>query len=475
MTDTPTLILEDVEFFERDVPFRMPFRFGVVTLTAAPQTFVRVRIRTADGREGRGVAAEMLAPKWFDKSADLTNEDNFDQLRRALAIATRTYLKQSDPQTAFGLHAACADRHASDCAAVGLPPLVASFGTALLDRAILDALLRLHGVSVFDGAQANLFGLDGRLTPELDGFDFDAFLSGRRAAGQIALRHTVGMVDPITDADVTEDSRVGDGLPETLEQVIDTYGVTHFKLKVGGDMAADIDRLTAIAGVLDRLPAYAATLDGNEQYADVDGILALWRRIGETPALQRLAESVLFIEQPISRQVALSSDITPLARVKPVEIDESDGDLDAFVQARALGYTGISSKSCKGFYRSLLNRARCDHWNAAEGAERFFMSAEDLTTQAGIGVQEDLALVSLIGCTHVERNGHHYVRGFTGASQKEQEAFLQAHPDLYHRPSDTVVLKITDGQLSVASLDTPGLGSGAMPDFAALTSCDYAT
>jgi hypothetical protein len=42
------------------------------------------------------------------------------------------------------------------------------------------------------------------------------------------------------------------------------------------------------------------------------------------------------------------------------------------------------------------------------------MSAEDLTTQAGLAVQQDLALVNLIGLTHVERNGHHYVNGFAG-------------------------------------------------------------
>ena len=39
------------------------------------------------------------------------------------------------------------------------------------------------------------------------------------------------------------------------------------------------------------------------------------------------------------------------------------------------------------------------------------MSAEDLTTQAGLSVQQDLALVNLLGITHVERNGHHYVNG----------------------------------------------------------------
>ena len=77
--------------------------------------------------------------------------------------------------------------------------------------------------------------------------------------------------------------------------------------------------------------------------------------------------------------------------------------------ARALGYAAISSKSCKGFYAALLDRARVARRNADGG--RFFMSAEDLTTQAGLSVQQDLALATLIGCEHVERNGHHYVDG----------------------------------------------------------------
>ena len=76
-----------VEILERPVRLRMPFRFGVVTLTAAPQAFVRVRVRLDDGREGWGAGAEILAPKWFDKNLALSNEDNFDQLRLALALA----------------------------------------------------------------------------------------------------------------------------------------------------------------------------------------------------------------------------------------------------------------------------------------------------------------------------------------------------------------------------------------------------
>ena len=42
-------------------------------------------------------------------------------------------------------------------------------------------------------------------------------------------------MDPITAADVK--LPVGDGLPESLEEVIHRYGHRWFKLKVGGDIA----------------------------------------------------------------------------------------------------------------------------------------------------------------------------------------------------------------------------------------------
>ena len=37
-------------------------------------------------------------------------------------------------------------------------------------------------------------------------------------------------------------------------------------------------------------------------------------------------------------------------------VDESDDALDAFVRARAKGYRGVSSKTCKGIYKSLDQR-----------------------------------------------------------------------------------------------------------------------
>ena len=55
-----------------------------MTLREAPQIFVTVRVAVDGGGEAEGMAAEMLAPKWFDKNPDLSNEDNFQQLRDAL-------------------------------------------------------------------------------------------------------------------------------------------------------------------------------------------------------------------------------------------------------------------------------------------------------------------------------------------------------------------------------------------------------
>ena len=459
------LSLIATDFFERPVKLRLPFRFGVVTLREAPQVFVRARVRLADGREGEGVSADILAPKWFDKSANLSNEDNFDQLRVSLAMA-RTALLAAGSNTPFGLSAAIDGPHHDACATVGLNGLVASFGLALLDRAIIDALGRLEGASVFSLVRDNRLGLDAITATDLKGFDFGKLLAGLAPAPSIHARHTVGLVDALTRAET--DQRVNDGLPESLEEVVATYGHRYYKLKVAGQIEADIERLAGIAAVIDRGQPYQATLDGNEQYHDIAEVTALWRRIGEEPRLARLKSSIIFIEQPIARDRALSAPVKALSDEVPIEIDESDADVETFPRARALGYRGISSKSCKGFYRALINRARIEKWNGEEGG-RYFMSAEDLTTQAGVAVQQDLALATLIGATHVERNGHHYVDGMTRVSQAEQAAFLAAHPDLYHRAGDNVRVTIRDGAIAIGSLDTPGLAVGSMPDFSAMT------
>jgi hypothetical protein len=350
------------------------------------------------------------------------------------------------------------------CGDIGLNPLIAQYGPALIDRAIIDAACRGAGVSFYEAMQANLCGIaPAELAAGSRRLRCGRVSRSARPRDHIHARHTVGMVDPLTDADIPAGKRVGDGLPETLEEVIDAYGHTYFKLKVGGDLTADLDRLVAIARVIDsRCDSYRVTLDGNEQYGDVEGIVELWEAMALDQRLAKLQSSVLFIEQPIGRGRALDLDVGPLAGRRPVIIDESDSAYDVFVKARALGYRGISSKTCKGVYRSLINAMRCAAWNA-EGGGEYFMSGEDLTTQAGLSVQQDLALVALLGLDHVERNGHHYVRGMEGVPESEQQDFLRAHGDLYRDFRGVTSLRIDGGQLAIGSLASPGFASAAMP------------
>jgi hypothetical protein len=461
----PRVKVLGVEGFEQPFRLRLPFRFGVITVTEGLQAFLRVHLRLDDGREGFGYSAEMLAAKWFDKDPALSDAQNQDQLRRAIELAAAAY-KEAPPSTPFDLFA---DNYRYQIRAgreLGLPPLVASFGNALVDRAVLDAVCRLVGVSFWTAMRSNLAGMVPHpVIADLGDFDFGAFLSGLAPSHSIEARHTVGLVDPITAGDQDTGDRVNDGLPETLEEVVRRYGQRCFKLKVSGDLRADIARLTRIASVLDGIAGpLHVTLDGNEQYDDVDSVVELWSAMEAEPALHKVCAATLFIEQPIKRKAALSRSIAALARLRPVIIDESDGEMESFVRARSLGYGGVSSKDCKGFYKSLVNLARCRTWNAQDDEGAFFLSGEDLTTQAGLAVQQDLALVALLGLADVERNGHHFIDGFAGRPQGEALAFLQAHPDLYAEDDGRVRLRIERGRLALGSLECPGFGSSVVPD-----------
>ncbi|WP_375411956.1 hypothetical protein [uncultured Bradyrhizobium sp.] len=447
------LALRDVSFFERPVPFVRPFRFGAVTVNASTQIFVRVEIEVEGRGTSVGAAAELLAPKWFDKRAHLSSEQTAAELRRSLLIARDLYLARNGLETAFGLHATRIAAQVSACAKEDIPPLAAGYGPAEIDKAVLDALLRSLGLDFFHGTAANVAGIDASLTPDLDNDDITKFLAARRRLDRVAVRHTVGLDDRI-------DGKGGVADPAG------NSGARYFKLKLGGDPPADAARLIRIGKALETLPYdYRVTLDANEQYADITALGALVGSLDHDSALKPIAARLLYIEQPMPRDITMHSPLGTLTR-RDFIIDEADDSYDAFPAARALGYRGISSKSCKGIYKSMVNAARAEKWSA--GGDKYFITGEDLTCQAGLAVQQDLALGACIGVTHAERNGHHYVDGFADTPANEARAFLSAHPDLYVRDGDTVRLSVHDGDLLTESLTVPGFASGVHPDWAAL-------
>jgi hypothetical protein len=447
------IAVRDIAFFERPVRFTRPFRFGAVVIDAAPQAFVRVEIEIEGKGRAVGASAEMLVPKWFDKRPQLSPEQTVAELRRSLEVARGLYLTGSGFETAFGLHARYIAAHIEACAKEDIPPLAAAYGPAEIDKAVLDALLRGAGANFFDGMAGNIAGIDARLTPDLRDHDISAFLAMRRRLERVAVRHTVGLDDQVEGKGGVADAK-------------ENTGARYFKLKLNGDPDADAARLTRIGNELAALPHdYAVTLDANEQYADLAALGALVDRLDRDSALEPIAAKLLYIEQPMPREVFRQSPLGALA-ARDFIIDEADDSYDAFPTARALGYRGISSKSCKGIYKSIVNVTRAAKWSSA--GEKFFVTGEDLTCQAGLAVQQDLALGALIGLVHAERNGHHYVDGFAGAPAAEAEAFRAVHPDLYRDDGHGVRLSIHGGDLLTGSLIATGFATGVHPDWAAL-------
>ena len=446
------LAVRDIALFERPVRFARPFRFGAVVVEAASQVFVRAEIEIEGKGRSVGASAELIVPKWFDKRAHLSPEQTVDELRRSLMIASELYRTGSGFETAFGYHACRVAAQVETCAGEDIPPLAAMFGPAEIDKAILDALLRGSNTSFFEGMVANIAGVDARLSPDLSNDDITRFLGGCRRSERVAIRHTVGLDDKVE----------GEGGVADKDE---NSGARYFKLKLAGNPDADADRLVRIGRELAKLPHdYHVTLDANEQYADLGDLRSLVDRLGRDAALAPIASRLLYIEQPMPREVTRASPLNGIAY--DFIIDEADDSYGAFVAARALGYRGISSKSCKGIYKSVINAIRAAKWST-EG-EKFFVTGEDLTCQAGLAVQQDLALGALIGVTHAERNGHHYVDGFGDTLPDEANAFLAAHPDLYVAADSKVRLQIHDGDLLTGSLTAPGFAAGVHPHWPAM-------
>lgn len=452
----PRMRLLEIDLFEREMPFLHPFRFGDVTVRSAPQAFVRVVAEVESVGVSEGVTAEMMMPRWFDRRPYRTPAGTIDDLRASLRAARHRYLSSSASDTAFGHHV----RAAAPQGDASWPPLAANYGPAVIDKAILDALFKSLGLGVAEGFRRNVPGLDVRLTPDLGEGQVDAFLRAIDPAPSIALRWTVGLLDD----------------PADLRDAVRRSGLGYLKIKLAGEPDADAERLLVLGAIADEAARpIAISLDANEQY-DRPRLARLVAALESDPALITVRSRLLYLEQPFARDVSLDEPLGEIGTALAVIIDEADDAYDAFPRAMRLGYRGVSSKSCKGLYKALLNAVRARTANEASGrAKQFFVTGEDLTCQAGLAVQQDTALAAILGIAHVERNGHHYVDGFGPASQDEASRFAEAHPDFYRNDDGAWRLDVSDGRLSTASLvDRPGFASGASPDWNDMRSVETA-
>jgi L-alanine-DL-glutamate epimerase-like enolase superfamily enzyme len=415
----------------------MPFKYGIVAVTGFDHLIATFHVEV-DGKPQRGWAADHLAPKWFTKDADRRIEDEILEMQEVIHAAGERAVAAGE----------CASVHElwQRIKANIDENLLNNFGISFVERAVIDAVCRAFNQPFAKVARQGMLGVDGSFLPP-------------RPSDSVIARHTVGMADRLRGR-----GELHDGLPETLEEAIAAYGLTHFKLKLGGDVRADVQRLFDIAAVLDALckDSYACTLDANENYLSAEPLRELWDRLRHEPSLRQFLSRLLFIEQPLRREVALSDEAKQAFAQWPERpamiIDESDATSTSFERALDVGYAGTSHKNCKGIFKGLKN-ARLARERGA------ILSGEDLTTIGPIALTQDLAVQATLGVGHVERNGHHFFRGLSMFAPGLQQQMVRFHPDLYRMHEDgfaTVIIR--DGRISTRSASAAPFGTAVSID-----------
>lgn len=444
---------------------RMAFRYGIATVQEIRHLILCVTV-LVDGVEIQGLSADHLAPRWFVKDPSLTYDQEAELLLNAVRHACTLAEQIARAPTPFDLWWQLYEAQSTWAQGEGVAPLVASFSVSLIERAVVHAFCRARGQSFATALRQNTLGIElGRVHPVLQGSEPRDYLPAYPLQ-QITVRHTVGLSDPLTEGDLSPNDRLNDGLPQSLEECIRTYGLTHFKIKLSGDAQSDHARLRAVAQVLEQYcPTFRFTLDANEMYPDMDTFRAFWEQVQADNSLRAFLQALLFVEQPLHRDEALSErtrqQLSRWHDHPPMIIDESDAELHSLPTALKGGYDGCSVKSCKGIFKGIAHLCLAEHLRRT--GQQVLISGEDLTTVPPVSLQQDLALMANLGIEHIERNGYHYFRGVSMLPQEVQDRLLNAHPDLFARhPQGFVMVKVRRGGLSTKSVVGASFGTDVM-------------
>lgn len=467
--------LESVDLMIRQMPpDRMSFAIGGVAPKRRPRAIVVIRVQVADdrGKSSWGVAADRPSFGWLDKRKSHSPDEMLTRLFELVRASRKVYMREAKFESPFALWANCWPQIMQVAKQMDHESLSASFASALLERAVIDAVCRLSDLTLFESIQRKKLGFSPQqIHPMLGDFPWRRFLP-ERPRTRFHIRHTVGLTDPIDSTDLKRDRRVNDGEPETLQEYVRRDGLRYFKVKISGDPVKDLARLGKIWGQLVRINEPIVTLDGNESYRDIDK----FAKFVETFEREQLGmyQHTLFIEQPLTRAVTLDPStqktIRQISERKPLVIDEADGTTNSFARAFKIGYNGVSHKNCKGFFKSLANFCLCAFLN--EQGKAAFQTGEDLSNMPLVAIQQDFTALGLLKIDHCERNGHHYGFGLSHLSAAEKEQALQIHGDLYIKRGNEAFLNIRGGQIECRSLQTAGFGVAFEPAWDQLAPLD---
>ncbi len=465
-----SLIVKDFSLYRIELTTRMPFKYGIATMTDLPHVILRVAVDTGS-RVTQGWSGDCLPPKWFTKDAEKDPREEIDEMVEVIVNAADIGAGWK-AASLFDLWFQMYEGQMEWGQGGGLPPLLTHFGVSLMERAVVDAVCRADGLPFHELLRRNAFRIDlAKLHPELAGTQPSDYLP-KEPLSRVVCRHTVGLADPIFVEEVEAPENFEDGLPRSLLESVRHYGLRELKVKVSGNIEEDADRLNALAILADEeMPGdFRFSLDGNEQFQSAPEFASAWTRYVELVRVPSFWRRCSFIEQPVHRDQTFNAPMPELpdvdGRPVPVIIDEADGRLEHLPEALSLGYSGASHKNCKGICKGVANRCLLAGRQNASGRS-MLMTGEDLGSIGPVSMVQDLAAQAALGIESVERNGHHYFAGLSQLPAALQQQALKYLPRMYRQSEQGwPALVIEDGWIDPRDANEAPFGFPFQPDIA---------
>jgi L-alanine-DL-glutamate epimerase-like enolase superfamily enzyme len=427
---------------------RMPLKFGNVVMRETPFVHVRATVENLDGDTAEGWGGIFLSDVWAWPDPAVEQATRHHAMMRLVdewARRVADYNVYAHPiDIWWDMHDELrpfSEHLSNNLRLPGAMPHLASLVCASpVDAALHDGFGKVNRINSYNGYGRSYVehDLSRYLGKSFKGAYLSDFLHPMPAS--IEAFHLVGGLDKLTGLEITDEDPK-DGLPVTLEEWILYEHLHCLKVKLRGtDLEWDINRMLDVARVARQeharlgLQGLWFSADTNEQCSCGDYMVDLLRRLGEQdPAL---FEAILYVEQPCHRNLRdYPLDVSKIAALKPVVIDESLMGMKDLELALDLGYSGAALKTCKGHSSALLTAAECTR-------RGIVYTVQDLTNPA-ISLAHSVSLAAhLSPLKGVETNS----RQFFPATN---EALGRVHPGL---------TKLRDGNLDTTTLGGVGLG-----------------
>ncbi len=442
------IAVEEVEIIIEPKQARTPLKFGGVVVESVPFCKIWVCVENGNHEIGEGWGGIFLMDQWGWPDPEIDHTVKREVMERVVEDYVRlvnTHPAHFHPINLFmELEDDLARISRRACEEAGVPEM--PFLNALVcaspvDAAIHDAFGNCNGIDTYDGYGPEFMDdLSHWLGPDFAGEYATQYIRDEYLP-RVPIFHLVGGLDKLT-RDELDDSDPDDGLPNCLADWIDYEGMYCLKVKLrGNDLDWDIERLIAVHDVgreeLDRqgIDELHLTADTNEMCESPEYIVEMLSRIRERSP--ECYERILYIEQPTGRDLDVHDhDMSAIAQMKPVIVDESLTTLESFDRAMELGWSGIALKTCKGQSSDILFAAKAGKLGIPYAVQDLTNPSLALIQSVGLGAR----LYTIMG---VEANSRQFFPEAT------PEVIRNVHPGIFN---------LEGGEANTSSLQGTGLG-----------------